>query len=107
VKRRLVTSTDLFFGLLSTHRAGPGRVDGPHPRPGTGNSSMKYLVRLDLDRIGLNLAAATRTPQTEEDILRLLATRKVWRRDEQWFTADESALRDFLDDEVLEKRPAD
>ena len=64
----------------------------------------KYLVRLDLERMRRNLETTTGTPQTQEDALRLLAAMKIWRRDEDWFSAAESALHIFLEGEVLEKK---
>ena len=68
---------------------------------------MKQLVRLDLERIRRNLEAATAAPQTHDDVLRLLAVRKVWRKDEHWFIADEAAVRMFSQGEVVEKRSAE
>ena len=67
---------------------------------------MKWLLRLDLERIRRNLEVTTGTPQTDDDVARLLAGMKVWRKDEQWFSADGAMLRNFLDGEILEKRPA-
>jgi hypothetical protein len=64
----------------------------------------RLLTRLDLERIRPNLERTTGAPQTHEDVLRLLAGLKVWRRDEDWFTADDNAVRQFIDGEVLERR---
>ena len=66
---------------------------------------MTHVVRLDLELIRRNLEAATGSPQTHEDVMRLLAMRRVWRQDEEWFTADEAALAEFADAEVLDRRP--
>jgi hypothetical protein len=66
---------------------------------------VKYLVRLDLARVQSNSESATGTPMTDEDVLRLLATRRVWRRDEEWWTAEAEALSAFGAGEVLETQP--
>ena len=68
--------------------------------------AMKYLLRLDLERVRSNLESTRGAPQTHDDVMRLLAGMKVWRRDEEWFMADGTAMRNFLDGEVLENRPA-
>jgi hypothetical protein len=65
---------------------------------------MTYLLRLDLERLRTNLERTTGVPHSHEDVLRLLAGMKVWRHDDDWFTADENALRQFIDDEVLDRR---
>ena len=66
---------------------------------------MPYLLRLDLERIRMNLQRSVGTPHSHEDVLRLLATMQVWRHnDDDWVTADENALRQFVDGEVLERR---
>ena len=68
---------------------------------------MKWLLRLDLERVRRNLGATTRGTRTEDDVLRLLAELKVWRKSDEWFVADDPVMRTFLDGDVLEKRPAD
>jgi hypothetical protein len=69
--------------------------------------AMTHLVRLDLERVRVNLELTTGTPQTEQDVLRLLAALKVRQRNGDWFTADDAALRQFLDGEVLESGSRD
>jgi hypothetical protein len=66
---------------------------------------MSVLLRLDLDRVRINLEAVARVPQTEEDVLRFLAAMGVSRRDEQWFVTTEATSRAFSADELLETRP--
>jgi hypothetical protein len=69
---------------------------------------MRWLVKLDLERMRQNLELTTGTPKTEEDVLRLLGAMKIRRRDDDdWFLADQSALHIFLDGEMLEKRAAE
>ena len=65
---------------------------------------MAYLIRLDLECLRANVERSLGVPQSHEDVLRLLAGMRVWRHDDEWFTADENALRQFIDGEVLEKR---
>jgi hypothetical protein len=68
---------------------------------------MQFVVRLDLERIRVNLERALEQPQTGEDVHRLLAAFGVWRKNEEWFGASEAALTNFVDGEVLEKRPSE
>jgi hypothetical protein len=52
----------------------------------------------------MNVQRSAGTPHSHEDVLRLLATMQVWRHNDDWFTADENAFRQFVDGEVLERR---
>ena len=63
---------------------------------------MTYLLRLGLDRIRANVELTSGTPQSEAEVLRLLAAMGVLERDEKWFVARDSSLRGFLDGEVLD-----
>jgi hypothetical protein len=65
---------------------------------------MSYLLRLDLERIRRNLEDAAEAPQTEDDMMRLLAGMRVWRHSDDWWGADEAAVRNFREGEVLERR---
>jgi len=64
---------------------------------------MRYLLRLDLERIRLNLEGIG-APHTEDDVARLLAGFGLWRVNDDWWGADGSALKHFLPDEILERR---
>ena len=48
---------------------------------------MRYLLRLDLERIRLNLEDTARAPQTDDDVMRLLAGLGVWRQSDEWWGA--------------------
>jgi hypothetical protein len=69
------------------------------------NEAAPLLLRLDLDRIRKNLEQSVGGAQTDDDVLRLLAGMRVWRQDEDWFLADETAAGGFRHGEVREKRP--
>lgn len=99
VKQRVVTGTNLYFALLSSRRGGLGGVAGTP----VGEPQMTHLVRLDLERIRRNLEAREGSPQTDDDVMRLLAGMKVWRKDAQWFCASAAAVSSFLTGEVLER----
>ena len=64
---------------------------------------MTYLLRLDFERVRSNLANATTQPVDEEELLRELARRGVWRHNELWWGATEAALAHFKDGEVLQR----
>jgi hypothetical protein len=65
---------------------------------------MTWLLRLDLDRIRANLQAPGGPPRTYEDVVRLLASRGVWRYGDHWWGAQAAALALFDDGEVVEAR---
>ena len=64
-------------------------------------------VRLDLERIRLNLEKSAGAPQTHEDVLRLIASLGLRRKDEAWFVGVEPVSRAFFEDEVLERMSND
>ncbi len=65
---------------------------------------MTFLLRLDLERIRRNLEAATGQPHGDEDVLRELAARGVWRHNEEWWGATQEAAERFAAGELLERR---
>lgn len=64
---------------------------------------MKYLLRLDLAHIRRNLERVNGFAFTDDDVLRTLATRGVWRQSDDWWGATESALTDFREGEIVQK----
>ena len=63
---------------------------------------MVHLLRLDFERIRQNPERTTDTPQSDEDVLRVLAARGVWRQRADWWGAKAESLRLFAEGEVLE-----
>ena len=80
----------------------------PHdPRPTTVQGRRHLtncLLRLDLDLIRRNLEDAAEAPQTEDDVLRLLAGLGLWRHSDEWWGADDAAVRNFREGEIIERR---
>ena len=66
---------------------------------------MTYLLRLDVERIRLNLANTTSLVE-DDDLLRKLSARGVWRHNDQWWGATEAAIRNFEEGEIIERRLA-
>jgi hypothetical protein len=65
----------------------------------------RYLLRLNLETLRSNLGRTAGTPPSDQDVLLMLAAMGVRRRDDDWFTAENTSF--FLDGEVLEMRPFD
>ena len=68
---------------------------------------MDYFVKLDVERIRLDLERVTERPQTNEHVVEFVEALGLRRRDEVWFWAKEESLVNFLEGEVLEKRPVE
>ena len=66
---------------------------------------MRYLLRLDLDRVRHNLANRTTAAVTDDDVYRLLSHRGVWCHSDVWWGATERSLSHFHDGEILQKVP--
>ena len=66
---------------------------------------MRYLLRLDLERIRRNLSDTATQQVTDDDVFRALAERGVWRHNDDWWGASEAAVGRFGDGEVLQKQP--
>jgi len=76
-----------------------------HPPPVPGRPTrMVYLLRLDLDLIRRNLEDTAEAPQTEDDVMRLMAGLGVWRQSDEWWGAEEPALKNFRHGEIIERR---
>lgn len=78
----------------------PGGLGGvPVPRPA------RHLLRLDLDLVREEVAQASGTPQSEDDLLRHLGGIGVWRHNDQWWGATDESLRKLPESAVIERRP--
>ena len=78
-----------------------GVVASKTPRP----VEEHYLLRLDLERIRRNLSATAPGGVTDDDLLRALATRGAWRRNDEWWAGSGAALKNFGEGEIIERRP--
>ena len=67
---------------------------------------LNWIVRLDLERVRRSMPDDEGAPIDEEVVYRFLAAIGVRRKDEDWWWATDEALVNFVDGEVLEKRPA-
>ena len=65
---------------------------------------MRYLLRLDLERIRLNLEDTAEAPQSLDDAHRLLAGLGVWRHSDEWWAAESSTLKHFRPGEIIDSR---
>jgi hypothetical protein len=64
------------------------------------------LLRLDIERVRLNLERTAGEPQTLEDAVRFIARMGVRLREGGWFEATPATAAAFTADEVLERRDA-
>jgi hypothetical protein len=68
---------------------------------------MPTLLRLDLDRIWTNLSRRAGLPLTDDEVLRELSARGVWRHSDQWWGTNDGAAERFSPGEILEQRDGD
>jgi hypothetical protein len=68
-------------------------------------NEMRYLLRLDLDRVRRNLAATTTSVVTDDDVHRVLTQRGVWRHSDEWWGASQGSLAHFSAGEIVQKVP--
>ena len=76
----------------------------PQKLPPPSPEGMRYLLRLDLDLIRRNLGDTAEAPPTEDDVMRLLAGLGLWRHSDEWWGADEAALKNLREGDVIERK---